>query len=452
MLSTDGFKRSKRMAQLLAGPAGKQSFVYHADIKRQWEWSYSSTKIVELIGSQSGPAERLFDVKAALGALSDEETSFAETFSAFYDDLAALLTSVAAPVNCQSDIYETIFDRRQIAPLIKAPCCILDIGPGAGRHMAAAFLGNGADQTTYVGVESVGMCYTIQNLAASLIRMRSRDVKFFDDVDGQFARQDLPPIDRSNGPAIYLLPLWAGQKLPDRCFDLIICNYVLDELPGEDFQRVVRILGRCLADDGVIYCRGSQQRAMLKDMYLYGYGTSHGIDITRAILDEGMKVTSCELIAGELTRTFARRKCGARPVAGGKLVSLTQDIPLLEAVQAQFIRDNITEIVSAGQKVAIWGDRGYEHYRKFIEPCAGNMKVLAFTHREAAGNAVTDFDGNEVPPEQAIKLNPDKIIIASMRHKSILRQIRERCQPGQFQAVRHFNYPIAFAYRDMPEM
>jgi len=461
MLSTDGFKISKRKAHLAMGPdADRTSFIYWSDVKRQWEWSYSNTKIVELIGSQSVPTGGLPEIKKFLGALNGDEKVFCDSFNRFYSDMAGLITSVKKPVDPECDLYETLLDMRLLREHTSFPCRILDIGPGAGRNMIGAFLGQKKKGNVYVGIESVGMCYSFQNLAASFLGVRDKNINFVDLLDYDLAREPAPKIAEAEADTIFHLPLWMDDQLPDRHFDLIICNYVLDDLSASDFNRVTKILGRVLADDGVIYCRGSQQRSMLSNMYLYGMGTFHGQDITSSILSSGMKVKDCQLIGAQLTRVFARSESKAHQKTEARYADFTEDVPLVEAVQEDYIKEHLRGLKGADKRVVIWGDPGYEHYYKHIAPHIDGIKVIGFTNRWVMGgvrgfvhriitgikSAVSDY--KEYPPDDIAKISPDVIIITSMLDKSILRQIKEITGTGKYKVAKRFNYPVAFVYRD----
>ena len=126
---------------------------------------------------------------ATLG-LNDEE-KFCKSMRSFNKELAQMISSVKHPVDPQLDIYETIFDMRIINSHINSPRRILDIGPGAGRHMQAAFLNSKLEGNCYVGIESIGLFYHLQNLGASLLCVKNPSIKFFDGIDYQFAREDL---------------------------------------------------------------------------------------------------------------------------------------------------------------------------------------------------------------------------------------------------------------------
>ncbi len=384
MIQTDTLNMSKLIAKIPLGPGARDSFTYWSDLKKQWENSHNTSKIVELIGSQSMPAHNLPDVEKWLGKLSNSEQDFSKKFESFYRDLVKLLTSVEVPVASEYDLAETLLDRRILDEHIKFPCRILDIGPGVARHLVNVFLSPERRGSVYVGVESIGLPYSLQNAVASHITLRDRDARFFEYIDYEFARRDFPKIEDLPPNSIVHLPLWQAARLPEKYFDLIICSYVLDEVPADDFLRIADIVGRCLADDGVAYCRGSQQRGMIKDMYLYGYGTFHGQDITKTLLSKGLGVTMCETIASQLTRFFVRESSGRQAAAGGKYADINNDIPLMEALQNDFVAANLKELAQSKKKVLVWGDYGYADYLKYIAPHQEGLNIIGLTNRALA--------------------------------------------------------------------
>ncbi len=450
MIQTPTFDMSKRKARLSLGPDSKNSFVYWSDVKRQWESSYSSSKVVELIGSQSVPAFNLPDVQKWLGDLSTSEQEFSKKFTSFYKNIVNLLTTVPVPVLSECDLAETLLDMRIMRQHIKFPCRILDIGPGAGRHQVNMFLLPECHNNVYVGIESIGLPYSIQNIIASSICLQDRSAKFYEYVDYESERIEFPMIDALSANAIIHLPLWKADLLPKKYFDLIICNYVLDEVPVDDFNGIVEIIGNCLADEGVVHCRGSQHRARLKDMYLYGCGAFHGQDITKALISKDLKVKYCEVIASQLTRLFVRKTSKTHLGTGGKYASYEEDLPLLEEIQKDYITANLKELEESRKKVLVWGDiDGYGQYMKHIMPYQGKINIIGMTHRFASKRAATGFGIMEYPPSEFVSLSPDVVIIASMRDLSILRQIREMSSPEEFKLVRKFNFPVAIAYRSV---
>ena len=450
MIQINAFNMSKQKARLSLASAGtaRDSFVYWGDVKNQWNDSYSSAKILELIESQSVPNYNLPDVQRWLGKLTPQEDEFSKRFTNFYEKLAGMVTSVETSVLSSCDLAETLLDMRVLQNQVEFPCKVLDIGPGAGRHLVNMFLNPYLHDNIYVGIESIGLPYTIQNMIASTICFENERVKFFDCIDYEFARKEFIKIKDISPNSIVHMPLWQDNLLPRKYFDLIICNYVLDEVSAEDFHRITNIISSCLSDNGIVYCRGAQQRASLKGLYYYGYGTFHGQDITKTIISKDMKMVKCEIIASQLTRLFSRKSSKKNYENDGKYTHLEADLPLTEELQKDFIAANINELEGSGKKVLIWGEPGYEFFSKYIKQYRDKLNIIGLMTRYAHSKVKTSFGFDEHPTSDFATLSPDVVIITSMRDVSILRQIREMASPEEFKLMRKFNYPIAFVYRN----
>lgn len=446
MISSDGFRISKRMAQLPLGTTGKDSFVYWSDVARQWEWAYRNDKITKLISSQSMQPDNLHDVITMLGALSNEEIKLAHEYRCLYEELTSLLTSVPVEANVECDLYETLLDLRLARDELAGPRRVLDIGPGAGRHLVAMFLDPQRKGGIYAGVESVEMCYSFQNMLASLVRSRLSGIKFIDTLDYQFARMDVPDMYKTDSGTIYHLPLWKHNLLPNKFFDVILCNYILDELSPDDFTRVLAIIQRCLADEGVLYCRGSQQRAMMGSVYLFGYSRFHGMDITRNLLARDLRVHEGRLVASQLTRKFVRSTARTFGPAAGPYSTFTNDVELVDAVQKDFVREQVQSL--RGSRCVVWGDEGYGIFDQQIRPHLDGLRISAVTHRSADEKTTTPFGCPQLPPSRLCEFDPQAVIIASMKDRSAYRMLNELMGAKRFTTLRRFHQPIAFACRE----
>jgi hypothetical protein len=448
MIQTENFSISKSKAIMSFGRGG-QRYTYSNDVKKQWEDALSSNKILELIGSQNMPAYNYADVMNFLGTLSEKEKVLADKYRKFYRDLSRLLSTIPQSTDgVERDLAETLLDFRLISKYLDRPLRVLDIGPGAARHMTSLFLDNEKKPLLYAGIESIGLPYSFQNMAACLLEIQGRTPKVYDHIDYEFTWEAFPEIMNMEEGSIVHLPLWQEEKLPDNFFDLIICSYILDEIPQEDVPKITGIVGRCLKDDGIVYCRGSQQRSMLKDLYLYGCGDFHGLDITRSMMETGLRAISCNITASQMTRIFVKKGFEAFKSTEEPYIHYENDISLIPEMHKDYIRDQVENLVKSNKKVVVWGDMDseYTQFRTYVEPFAEGLSILGLTHRivEDKSNVLGLIQDK---PERVIGLKPDVVIIASMRYKSILRQIREISDKDEYTLVRKFNYPVAFAYR-----
>lgn len=451
MIQTENFSISKSKARMLFGRAGER-YTYSNDVKKQWEAALSSNKILDLIGSQNMPEYNYPDVVHLLGTQSETEQTLSKDYRAFYKDLSRLLSTIPpSSEGVDRDLAETLLDLRLIGKHLKRPLRVLDIGPGSGRHMAALYMDKNTRPVLYAGIESIGLPYSLQNMAAGLLEIKGHTPKVYDYIDYEFTWETFPDIRSMEEGAIVHLPLWQEEHLPDNYFDLVNCSYILDEIPQEDVPKIAGIIGRCLKEDGIAYCRGSQHRAMLKDLYLYGCGDFHGMDITKTMLGKGLNVLSCGITASQMTRIFVKPGHPGLKDAKGPFINYDNDVALVTDLHADYIKSEVAELVASGKSVVIWGDPDseYTQFKNYIEPHAQGLKILGITHRFAE-NPCKVIGMTQDSPERSIAQKPDVVIIASLRDKSILRQMREMAETGEYALVRKFNYPIAFAYRVTP--
>ena len=435
---------------MLFGRAGER-YTYSNDVKKQWESSLSSNKILDLLGTQNIPEFNYPDVVRLLGTLTADEQTLSQKYKEFYKDLSVLLSTIPPKSNgVDRDLAETILDFRSIYNHVKRPLRVLDIGPGAGRHMAALFMNEATRPVLYAGIESIGLPYSLQNMGAALMKIKGLAPRVYDHIDYEFTWETFPDVNHLEEGAIVHLPLWQEEHLPDHFFDLVICSYILDEIPAEDLPKIAGIIGRCLSKDGIAYCRGSQHRAMLKDLYLYGCGDFHGLDITKTMLGQGLKVFSCDITASQMTRIFVQDGHPSLNDVKGPFIHHDNDVSLITDLQESYIKTEVQDIIASGKTVVVWGDPDseYTHFKNYIEPHTQGMTILGLTHRFAE-NPCKVLNMTHDAPERMLAQKPDVVIIASMRDKSILRQMREMAEPGEYTLVRKFNYPIAFAFRDI---
>jgi SAM-dependent methyltransferase len=444
MIQTNTFALSKDKAQLAHGGLGRQRYYYLGDVKSQWESSNVPSKALELIGAESGSVGQLPALKTYLGPLSTSEQRFMADASAFLFDLSKLVSTLPPAINPELDLCETVLDARLLKQHIKFPCRVLDIGPGAGRHLLNLMLRPDFAGSSYCAVDSIGLPYALQNLMAGMLAVRDSNVSFIDTVEAEFARQDVVIPEHMPPGSIWHAPLWHADKLPSGGFDLIICNYVLDEVPAEDFRNIMALISRSLAPEGVVYCRGGQQKSMLRDLHLYGYGTYHQQDITAAFLSAGFKATDCQLIAGAITRIFVRS--GSRTHLGAEIgySAFRSDVPLIDAVQKEFIREHIDRIKAQGLRTLIWSDPGHAAALRYISDVASEIDICGVTNDHIYHEVPSILGWREYPLNSIRDLKPQAVILATNKLKLAIRELSENLAGvGPLQS---FNYPIAFSY------
>lgn len=451
MLCKSGFDIEKRQAKLLQAKENNEdtlfssSFSYYSDVANQWEDSYSNEKLLALFNSQSIPSYNITEAQAWLGERTSTELDFCEQFSNFYSKLAKLISSSNhSQVDVQNDCLETLVDNRLLGEVTR-PLKILDIGGGAGRHFVSTFLNRSDSKIQYVGIESIAMCYQVQNLVGSMLSI-SDNLIFNDLLDYKLAHKPFPDISEPEQREAFLLPLWLSEHLPDNHFDLILCNHVLDELPPGDFDTVIKILKRTLAPSGSIYCRGSQQKASLKDLYPLGGGTYHGKDITQALKDASLQTDSAQLVAGEFTRVLSHKAANKSVSLTNDLLHFDTDVQLNQSLQTNFIQDNVDKIRTQNLSMGIWGEAGFTYYNELLSPHVNDESHLDFTHRFAFRDTLDYPSFNLVPKEQFLSNDLDVIVIAAQNPFSIIRELQESLDKSVSIDVKMFSHPIAFVY------
>jgi len=441
MMQLGGFIGAKEMARLPFGRHSGQHFNYNADLQKRWDTAADSRVALDAIGSLSMAPDNLRDVLAWLGELTAEERLFKLRYDELYRRVAALTTSVPVSINTDVDFYETLLDSRILQRYVASPTRVLDIGPGCGRHLANLMLRPWGASSAYVAVESVGLPYMLQHLVGSALALQDPSCQFRDQLDHERARIEFP-IASSLGPrTIWQVPLWRADLLPSEAFDIILCNYVLDELSSPDFGRVAALLTRCLASGGVVYCRGAQQRSMIKGLYLFGYGTFHGHDITASLLRQGLRAKNCELIASTLTRTFVRGDGVA--VERDAYAAIDNDADLVKRVQQDYVAAAVEHAKATASPILIWADPGHDGLLELIAPRLPELNVVGVTNEHIATEGIGAYGLRQVPLSQLSTLGARTAFIVGYRTQLAVRELREALGPAAVSPVRQFTWPFA---------
>lgn len=450
MIQSHDFNASREIARLPFGRDGRAHFSYVGDLGRRWDSSRPGSKILELIGRFSVDPEKTSLLRTVLGELSSQETALKAQLSEFYSELAKLMTSLPAAPETEADSLETLLDLRLLRDHLRFPCRVLDIGPGVGRHAAALFAPSTAPGTSYVGIESIEAPYLLQNMVGSLLSLRNRAVSFSDYLDCQAARKPFSVPAKLPANSIFHLPLWAAESLPAEAFDLIICNYVLDEVTASDLDRIASIIGRCLAKDGVVYCRGAQQKSMIKDLYLFGYGTFHQQDITRKLLSQNLRTKDVRLVGDTLTRFLVRADSRIHLPAASPFVQHREDSALIEALQRDFIQSRVAELRASKSRTLLWMDPDHHATAERLMPELDGVDLCGLTSDHVLHRGPGPFGLTQVPLAEVAKLKPDAVVIAGRRIKLAQRELSDAA--GKALPIRWFNYPVAFVYhREEPD-
>lgn len=447
MIQTSAFRHAKSMARFPIGPAGETSFQYWSDTPRQWEESNDSSKILELIGSQNAEIAKRADLRQAVGAQSPDEIELGRRFADFYAGLRPLVTSLPEEIDCEGDWLETALDLRRLEPYLPTTRRILDIGPGAGRHAVALAMSGALKERNYTGVECMGLHYALQCLIGGRLVGDKLTDGFHDLLDYQFANRPYP-LEQASAPGhIGHIPLWEMDRIPDGSVDLILCCYLLDEVAPADFIRQVASINRVLAPGGVVYCRGSQERALRTNLNIYGYGHHHGLDITRALTDIGLIATECDLVADAITRVFVRPAAGQTVTPAAPFGQYVSDVDLIPALLDVYVNSVVEELAASQARVLVWGKPGYRRFNEVFGPFRDRLNIIGFTRRNAPATTQLADGSFEYPPAAAAALNPDAVLFPTFRLRSYYRELRELSPPGSYSRLRYFLTPLAVAFR-----
>jgi hypothetical protein len=285
----------------------------------------------------------------------------------------------------------------------------------------------------------------MQNLAASYLTVQNPDITLYEEMDYSAAREDY--VIPANLPAggIFHLPLWKNDLILDGVFDLIICNYLLDELPVEDFNKVMDILTRCLAPEGVIYCRGSQQRSMFSNLYLFGFGTYHQKDITKAFLSRGFVVKTCDIVADTITRTFVHADSKSHPCENGGYAAIGNDIQLIERIQCDFVTEMVAACKRDNLPVVIYAEPGFEMLNRYLKDHLEEMNVVGITNNHILHQGPLPYGVNQYPLSAVHGLGAKAFFVTALQIKLALREMQEALMPiSVSNTIRSFNLPVAF--------
>jgi SAM-dependent methyltransferase len=119
---------------------------------------------------------------------------------------------------------------------------VLDFGAGMGRQVNLwSQLHSGL---VYVAVDAIEMSYCLQNFYFGFFDLPLQE--YMDDPE-KFAIGE--------APAIYHLPTWRVDLLPEAFFDLVICVQVLPEINARLLRHMLGLFRRVLKPGGALYIR-----------------------------------------------------------------------------------------------------------------------------------------------------------------------------------------------------
>jgi hypothetical protein len=256
----------------------------------------------------------------------------------------------------------------------------------------------------YTGLESILAPYFLQNLVMSYLSACDSSVEFREWIDCQKAGKSFNRRDEFSRQQLYHLPFWKADVLPDKFFDVILCCHVLDEVGPDDFKSFMQTIKHKLAPEGIVYCRGSQQRA-----HMEGH---HNIDITQSLNEIGLATIYCD-INPQLTRVLtplnSNRFKKSLKICHRFYDNINdQQLCRRMANHAVYI-SKLEQIIKNDETAVIFGyGTGIE---KFISSVAENVKINAIVD-DREQNIGKNFNGLKVQSSDALaELEYDRLII-----------------------------------------
>ena len=119
---------------------------------------------------------------------------------------------------------------------------ILDFGAGYGRQIN--LWSQLHPDVIYVGMDAIELPYCLQHFYYSQFDLPLRE---YLETPEDFI------IEAS--PAVYHLPTWRYDLLPDKFFDMVICVQVLQEINEQLVRHMIKVFLRCLKPGGALYIR-----------------------------------------------------------------------------------------------------------------------------------------------------------------------------------------------------
>lgn len=455
------FRVSRQAARLKLDPAlARESFGYHIDVNAGWESHRMMEDLLYIIGIHQTHEPEYPHIINDLGTLTPAEYDWAKRFLRFYDRVQGLLTTNRHRVRLHFDIAETIVDWRYILKFVELPARILDFGAGGGRQCVSSFLRH--PENIYTAVDTTLAGYTIQNLVFSLMDVLGAQARFIDFLDVETAGyanaeggpQLGPPPSIADAPpgSRFHVPAWfEGKPLPSRFFDLIIACHVHNELSTPDFMRLMNIVDRCLADEGVFYVRSELSvevpgvRSRLNYMDVLDF---HGMDPVAVLATKNIAPIYSVYTSAFQTTVFAR--------IGSKRYNEAQDSTHRDR-QFTDVRTNWEASLRAGtnytlgvlewlgeseRRIAFCGSGG-DTYERLVAPHVEQVHShIVFSEDES-------MSGGDQFSRALAEFNPDVVVCCSENWNLYPIETNVRTAlGGEFKIRLQQNTPIAFLLRD----
>ena len=464
MIDSEVFRTSREVGRSgLAPGEARNSFGYWIDIPNDWE-SYSCPEdLILFLGIHLTHLRMFNEIIEDLGILSAGEFDWVDRYVNFYDRIARLLSTTGHRVDLKHDIAETLADWRVIRSFAKMPCRVLDFGAGCGRQGAAAFLWN--PKNIYTAIDATLAAYTLQNLVLSFMDTLQEQASSFDFLDFEKSLRAFPDISKAKPGDRFHIPTWLAEaNVPEKFYDVIIAAHVHNELSGPDFMRLLCVVEKSLAPDGVLYVRSELTLGDTRDYF--DAVDLHGIDLLTELRSRNIVPVWCRFVSGYLTTVFAR--VGSTHYKQAKK-SKDPDRNFLDFDKAchvsarageNYLHRCVDTLARADGKTVVIGS-GDSFDRKFLRRLV--KAAVKLPKGYTGGDMLRDvksisrrkeFTEEDILGERRKQIldeikafDPDAVAIASQQYPLIESLLAEAMGDRRFTLRRYYWYPVVILHR-----
>jgi len=447
------FKASREAARLeLSSEEAKNSFGYYIDIPNNWESYRCPEELIPFLGIHSTHIAHFQEIIADLGPLTKEEHGWIKHYVGLYENITKLLSTTREKVDFRYDIAETLFDWRTVQKFANFPCRILDFGAGCGRQGVSAFLKN--PENIYTAIDSTLAAYTIQNLVFSYLDTLNPDYHSSDFLDFEAAAKPFPKINHAPAGSRFHLPTWlAEENIPERYYDIIFACHVHNELSGPDFMRLMRIIEKGLAQDGILYLRS--ELTVIDPYDFFDAVDLHAIDPVKLLGGNGIVPVYSILDCAYLATVFARedsshhKKALKSGLSENCFTEAKRAVDISTVAGSNFVKRHFENAAKSGKKVAMIGDLidfvklhvKTQDYKNLLKHTFGGF----FDKHMYTEKQFMEPD-NDSLLKQFCEYSPDIIIISSYQYEAIEEKIKRILPNREYTVRRQYWFPVVFLY------
>lgn len=449
MISSKVFNTCREFSRAtLPYEEASNSFGYYIDIPNNWERYRSPEELVNFLGIHRTHSYSYDEIINDMGPLTPDELEWVKGFLSVMDTVRKMLSTTGFKVDLKHDVAETLYNWRMIHKFVDFPCRVLDFGAGSGRQGVAAMLHD--PRMIYTAIDSVLGAYTIQNFVLSYISTLLPESNFTDYLDFQFAGLEKPDIAQAKPGDIFHIPGWLAEKqVPEMFYDVIIAAFVHNELSKYDFMRLIHVIEKSLAKDGVVFVRSEQYVRDYRDFM--DSVDIHAIGMTETLKARDIVPVFCIKECGFLTTVFARKDSRWHKESMNNsqpeftFSNIQRSIDLSTQAGVHFVERNVQTLVEKGLKPLIIGD-GDQWFNRFFKPFLEKMNTpLLYTDASFQESSTDDL-------KKAIAAHkPDVVVFCSSWKNAVHeKRIKEEIMTDtEFPLRTQYWFPVAFLHTAM---